>query len=655
MMLSQRLKRAANGYALLYVEDEGPLREQVGKFLEKFFGRVETAENGREGLELLGKKTFDLVVSDIRMPSMDGLAMTEAIRKRDGKIPIIITSAFDDKEFLHRAIELGITHYVLKPIEYPPFMLVLLKTVRLLELERRVEMLHGRVRKIINFQENLLLLAEAGKVVSANRALLRFFGLHGGKEAGDLEKAMGERFLREEGFFAPREPDRWIGELAETGIDACRVKVSADGEERILFLKTTSLPGEREERILSLTDITLLESKSLELRRESMTDPLTRLPDRLRFMEELERSILRVRGAGEPLALFFLDLDHFREVNDRLGAPAGDALLLRLVRLVEKGLKTRDFLARWQGDALVLLSPGTGNEEGKERGEALRRQVEEADLGATVTCSVGVALLAPGDSGESFVDRAETLLDRAKEEGRNRVASFLGEWEKEAERKREGRGIGRILELIREEGGTLRLFNRFRELPVTQEGRILAVGLRETRIKTTINQLLCMEREGEVFLVHDLLPRPVLAGVEALDPLHLNATLGRFRYAATSPLERQYVRVAPAGEIPILLETDRERMEGKLTDLSLRAFSFRVPGNPPVKSGDFGRLACTLPLPGNGPAALSLRCRIFLREPAAEGTRMVATLISDGRSEALLSRYISGRQAEIVRELQRQV
>lgn len=102
--------------AVLYVEDDEGIREQLAQFLRRRVGRLYTAENGREGLDAFRRFRPDIVVSDIRMPEMDGLEMADHIKRDVAGAPIILTSAFTDTDYFLRSIDIGIDKYVLKPI-----------------------------------------------------------------------------------------------------------------------------------------------------------------------------------------------------------------------------------------------------------------------------------------------------------------------------------------------------------------------------------------------------------------------------------------------------------------------------------------------------------------------------------------------------------
>jgi len=132
-MTSQELRRNAKNLALLFAEDHQELRENISEILQMFFKKVDSVENGEEALERYKQeiertnKYYDLVLSDIRMPKLDGVTLTREIYKINPKQKIIILSAHDESHYLLELINLGIEHFVKKPIDYQEFMKILLK------------------------------------------------------------------------------------------------------------------------------------------------------------------------------------------------------------------------------------------------------------------------------------------------------------------------------------------------------------------------------------------------------------------------------------------------------------------------------------------------------------------------------------------------
>jgi len=104
-------------YNLLYSEDEAGVREMVVEYLEEYFANIYVGKNGQEALDLYELYHPDIIITDIKMPKMNGLELAVAIRKQNSEIPIIITTAYTTTEYLLQAVELNLVKYLIKPIE----------------------------------------------------------------------------------------------------------------------------------------------------------------------------------------------------------------------------------------------------------------------------------------------------------------------------------------------------------------------------------------------------------------------------------------------------------------------------------------------------------------------------------------------------------
>jgi DNA-binding response OmpR family regulator len=104
-------------YTLLFVEDEAMIRKIAIAFLRPYFLKIYEAKDGLEALKLYENCTPDIVISDIEMPNMDGLSLCREIRKRNKKIPLIITTAYTPTEYLLEAITLNLVQYLIKPVQ----------------------------------------------------------------------------------------------------------------------------------------------------------------------------------------------------------------------------------------------------------------------------------------------------------------------------------------------------------------------------------------------------------------------------------------------------------------------------------------------------------------------------------------------------------
>ncbi len=139
MIDPKELKEAAQGISVLYVEDDRELRQNTARLLGSFFTAVNTAENGLEGLEMFRGSSYDLIITDINMPLMNGVKMVREIKKENPRQIIIVISAHDETKYLLDLINLGVEHFVLKPLDLSLFLIVLEKAVKLARINRMEE------------------------------------------------------------------------------------------------------------------------------------------------------------------------------------------------------------------------------------------------------------------------------------------------------------------------------------------------------------------------------------------------------------------------------------------------------------------------------------------------------------------------------------
>jgi diguanylate cyclase (GGDEF)-like protein len=197
-------------------------------------------------------------------------------------------------------------------------------------------------------------------------------------------------------------------------------------------------------RIKALTDeLALKNERLLEL---AHTDPLTSVPNRRAVLEELKREVGRSARYGTPVSVLLLDLDHFKQVNDRFGHAAGDRVLREAAQELERGIRHEDRLGRFGGEEFLVVAPCIGEQEAVRMAERLRariaaRPIEWRGDDICITASVGVAA-CPGGVGRSanaLLEAADGALYEAKARGRNQVAAA-----REGAAQHSGRGAAAV-------------------------------------------------------------------------------------------------------------------------------------------------------------------------------------------------------------------
>jgi len=164
-----------------------------------------------------------------------------------------------------------------------------------------------------------------------------------------------------------------------------------------------------------------------KLEEQVRTDMLTGLANRLAFDQHASLEFERSRRFLMPASLLMIDIDHFKQINDRYGHEAGDRCLKRLGEILRKAVRVTDLAARYGGEEFVILLAGSDATTAEEKAEQIRQMVEVAQLPIDgtpihVTVSIGVASFLPEDAGwTNALHRADKALYHAKNSGRNRV------------------------------------------------------------------------------------------------------------------------------------------------------------------------------------------------------------------------------------------
>jgi len=175
-------------------------------------------------------------------------------------------------------------------------------------------------------------------------------------------------------------------------------------------------------------DTALGRLKNLE--REATTDALTGLANRGAFDREIEREFSRAKRYGNYFSLIFADLDEFKRINDAYGHQVGDTTLKEVGRLIRHMVREMDFTARYGGEELVIILPGTSLDGAVRLADRLRLAVAGTDFAVngqdfySLTISLGVAVVGPEDkSPAEVIRRADQALYLSKRRGKNRICT----------------------------------------------------------------------------------------------------------------------------------------------------------------------------------------------------------------------------------------
>jgi two-component system, cell cycle response regulator len=411
---------------LLYVEDELAIREQFERLLKRVVKDVKSASNGEEGLELFRTYKPDVVMTDIKMPKMNGLEMSRAIREISKSVPIIITTAHSEFEFLVEAIGIGVSDFLPKPVDTEHLIETLQKKSHDIYLEKELEKERKRFETILNFQENMIILTDGIKIVEANKSFFDFFKVSSTEEFARMYGCIDSQFILDGRMIHKIDGESWIHNLIQNKFERNVVKIidMKSAEERTFIVRASKFPDDDEDLyIVSMSDITEMEKEAKTLELLATTDPLTKIYNRLKLNEILMLEIKKSDRYGIPLSIIMLDIDHFKEVNDTYGHDVGDEVLIRLTKSVSANIREVDMFARWGGEEFVIMLPNTDEKGAAITAENLRFVIENTDFGKAgkISASFGVAEYQPNLGFRELLKRVDDALYEAKRGGRNMV------------------------------------------------------------------------------------------------------------------------------------------------------------------------------------------------------------------------------------------
>jgi diguanylate cyclase (GGDEF)-like protein/PAS domain S-box-containing protein len=426
---------------ILVVDDDAGGRRLTRATLTRAGFKVSEAPDGEKALEAMRAELPDLVLMDVSMPVMDGFTACAELRKLPGgnRVPVVMMTGLDDVQSIERAFEVGATDFITKPINWP----ILAHRVRyMLRASSAINDLKQNQRRLSNAQR----IGEMGdwewdvprdRIVPSEQAW-RIFG----HDAVDSA-------LQSDSFLAAVHPEdaarvRQACEqaIAKGGAFAIEHRVlHSGGHLRHVHQQVEVIAQDDTGRALRLAgavhDITQRKDAEEQIRRLAYYDTLTGLPNRLLFTEQLHKTIAKAEQTGQQVAIMFVDLDHFKRVNDTLGHGAGDELLRVVSGRLASSIRSLDSLsrggcaetgensiARLGGDEFIVMLSDVNrvcDAAGVARRlvAALNEPVTVMGTELFVGGSVGVAMYpTDGTDIDTLLMNADTAMYRAKEAGR---------------------------------------------------------------------------------------------------------------------------------------------------------------------------------------------------------------------------------------------
>jgi diguanylate cyclase (GGDEF)-like protein len=431
---------------VLVVDDDTASRLLVRTTLARAGLEVLEAADGARALECAKAKLPDLVLMDVSMPVMDGFSACEELRKLPGgsRVPVVMMTGLDDVESIERAFEVGASDFLTKPIQWT----LLAHRVRyILRASAAINDIEENRRRLSNAQRIGDMGDWAWDVVRDELVPSEQAWQIMGVSARPGRLRSGEFLATVHPDDAPRVRDAFAGVIGggtELTIE-CRI-VQPGGELRHVRQQIEVLERDASGQALQLAgavhDVTRRKDAEEQIRRLAYFDSLTGLPNRLMFNEQLYKVIANADRRRERVAVLFIDLDHFKRVNDTLGHSAGDELLKIVSTRLSNSLRPLDSIsragaepkafsiARLGGDEFIVMlgelhDPADAAIVANRLVAALTQVVTLQGTELFVGASIGAALY-PDDGADidTLLKNADTAMYRAKEEGRGGVRFY---------------------------------------------------------------------------------------------------------------------------------------------------------------------------------------------------------------------------------------
>ncbi|KAA3650142.1 MAG: EAL domain-containing protein [Proteobacteria bacterium] len=422
---------------ILLVDDAPDNVLVLGRALEVVY-EVQFATSGEAALALVARRAPDLILLDVVMPGMDGIQVLRRLRANEPTrdIPVILVSADVSEQTQIDGLDVGADDYLTKPV----ITSVLQARVRNVLQRKRAER-QLRLASLVfrHSGEAIMVTDRDNRIIDINPAFTRLTGYSldevRGKNPRMLASGRTSREEYEAMWSAVLNEGLWQGEIWDRN-------KAGEIQPKLLTISVVRSPeGGVENFIAIFTDISERKAAQEHIEFLAHHDSLTGLPNRLMLKLTLEHALAHQQRSGCRLAVMFIDLDRFKEINDSLGHPVGDGLLLEVAQRLSGGVRESDTVARLGGDEFVVVLDDADAEVAarvaRQLVKALGRPYEVLGHALRTSASIGVCLYPDdGDCYEELMKNADLALYDAKGKGRNNFQFFRSELNVATSRRR---------------------------------------------------------------------------------------------------------------------------------------------------------------------------------------------------------------------------
>ncbi|MCW2600741.1 MAG: hypothetical protein JWM02_2570 [Frankiales bacterium] len=427
--------------SLLVIEDSTSDSELVLALLEDELphAQIQVAANLGDAMTLLDEGQYDATLADLSLPDADGLAVVHAVRSAHPDTALLVLTGRADGALALWALAEGAQDYLIKGQHDGPR----LATALLHALQR--QRAEHEAHRYLQLARGLLDALEAptcavgsdSRIVAVNEAWRVFMAANGGSAESCAE---GNGYLQVCDQVASDSADAVDAAEVAAGLRSVlagtceryqhEYSCHGAGEERWFSVRIA--PAEVDDArgaVISHVDITAMHSVQQALSHQALHDNLTGLPNRVLLTDRIAQALADADRRGRQVGIAFLDLDHFKRVNDSLGHPVGDELLVQVAHRLSRQMRAGDTLSRYSGDEFVVVWRDLAFSEqatilAERLALVLKEPFEVGHTSVTVSGSVGVVVGHPSQSVDELLMAADAAMYDAKRHGRGRVRVF---------------------------------------------------------------------------------------------------------------------------------------------------------------------------------------------------------------------------------------
>jgi diguanylate cyclase (GGDEF)-like protein/PAS domain S-box-containing protein len=430
--------------AIICIDDEPLILRSLGEQLKRSFGQqydLELANSSTEAIALcaelaLEKIDIAVIICDQIMPEMTGDQLLIKLHKiYPDTLKILLTGQADVQAVGNLVNASALYRYVTKPWNETDLNLTVKEALKRYQQEKKLAE-QNQILIEINQQlkysvsllkatleataDGILLVDNNEKIVSYNQKFIEIWEL---PSSVDIERDRVLNLVLEKlSESYPTRLRQGATQFVDNNYDCLELK---SGKILECYSQPQQIEGKVVGQVWSFRDVSEHKKAQAALEHQALHDSLSNLPNRKFFDRQLARALNQARNNNTMLAVMFLDLDHFKTINDTLGHAVGDLLLKSVVERLKPCIRAEDIIARWGGDEFTLLLPKITCRE--DAAAIAKRILEVLKLGfrLSITSSIGIAVFPDdGEDAETLLKNTDVALYWVKEKGRNNYQHY---------------------------------------------------------------------------------------------------------------------------------------------------------------------------------------------------------------------------------------